>query len=235
MIELNSIIRVLLLSVVHVKTAAAEGRRQRKARQTRRRILAAAAELFTRQGYAATTVQQVAEHADVAWQTVYAVFGTKAAILSAAFDVAVASDDEPVPVADRPFEQAIRQAADPREKAGILARHLRESAARTAGIVSVIESAAPTDPEIAALWRTLQDQGLRGVTLTASSLQQQGVLRPGLTITRAADILWLYIGPWSYRVLVTERGWNPDEYETWLTDALDTQLMSNSPLPPRST
>jgi TetR/AcrR family transcriptional regulator, regulator of autoinduction and epiphytic fitness len=134
--------------------------------------------LFTRQGYAATTIQQVADQADVAWQTVYSVFGTKSAILSAVFDVAVAGDDEPAPVAERPFVQAIRQAADPREKAGIFARHLRESAARTASILSVIESAAPADPEIAALWRTLQDQGLRGMTLAASGFQQQGVLRP---------------------------------------------------------
>lgn len=216
--------------MAHVKTVAAEGRRQKKARQTRRRILTAAAELFTRQGYAATTIQQVADQADVAWQTVYSVFGTKSAILSAVFDVAVAGDDEPAPVAERPFVQAIRQAADPREKAGIFARHLRESAARTAGILSVIESAAPTDPEIAALWRTLQDQGVREMTLAASGFQQQGVLRPGLTITRAADILWLYTGPWSYRVLVTERGWTPDEYEAWLTGTLYTQLMNDSPL-----
>jgi TetR/AcrR family transcriptional regulator, regulator of autoinduction and epiphytic fitness len=212
-----------------VKTVAGEGRRQKKARQTRRRILTAAAELFTRQGYAATTIQQVADQADVAWQTVYSVFGTKSAILSAVFDVAVAGDDEPAPVAERPFVQAILQAADPREKAGIFARHLRESAARTAGILSVIESAAPADPEIAALWRTLQDQGLRGMILAASGFQQQGVLRPGLTVTRAADILWLYVGPWSYRVLVTERGWTPDEYQTWLTDTLYTQLMNHSP------
>jgi TetR/AcrR family transcriptional regulator, regulator of autoinduction and epiphytic fitness len=216
--------------MAHVKAVAGEGRRQKKARQTRRRILTAAAELFTRQGYAATTIHQIADQADVAWQTVYSVFGTKSAILSAAFDVAVAGDDEPAPVAERPFVQAILQAADPREKAGIFARHLRESAARTAGILSVIESAAPADPEIAALWRTLQDQGLRGMILAASGFQQQGVLRPGLTVTRAADILWLYVGPWSYRVLVTERGWTPDEYQTWLTDTLYTQLMNDSPL-----
>jgi len=211
--------------VTEVKAAAAEGRRQRKARQTRRRILAAATELFTRQGYTATTIQQIAEQADVAWQTVYSVFGTKAAILSAAFDVAVAGDDEPVPVAERPFVQAIRDAADPREKAGIFARHLRASASRTAGVVSVIESAATTDPEIAALWRKLRDQGLRGMTLAARGFQDQGALRPGLTIPRAADILWFYLGPWSYRVLVTERGWTLDEYETWLADALYAQVL----------
>jgi TetR/AcrR family transcriptional regulator, regulator of autoinduction and epiphytic fitness len=212
--------------VTDVKTSASGGRRQRRARQTRQRILTAAAELFARQGYAATTMQQIAERADVAWQTVYAVFGTKAAVLSAVFDVAVAGDDELVPVAERPFVQAIRGAADPRAKAAIFARHLRESAARTAGVLSVIEAAAATDPEISELWRTLAGQGVRGMTLAATGFRDQGVLRPDLTIARAADILWLYVGPWTYRVLVTERGWTLDEYEEWLARTLYTQLMA---------
>src|SRR6478752_658798 len=141
-----------------VKTPAPEGRRQKRARQTRRNILAAAHELFVRQGYARTTIQQIADQADVAWQTVYSVFGNKPAILSAVFDVAVAGDDEPVPVPARPFVQAIKDADDPGEKMRIFARHLRESGIRTAGVLSVIESAATTDPEIAGLWRKLQDQ-----------------------------------------------------------------------------
>jgi TetR/AcrR family transcriptional regulator, regulator of autoinduction and epiphytic fitness len=215
--------------VTDVKAPEPEGRRQRRARQTRRRILTAAAKLFIQQGYAATTIQQIAEQADVAWQTVYSVFGTKAAVLSAVFDVAVAGDDEPVPVPERPFVQAIKDAADPRDKAAIFARHLRESAARTAGVLSIIDSAASTDPEIAALWRTLQDQGLRGMTMAATSFQEQGILRPGLSVARAADILWLYTGPWAFRVLVTGRGWTLDEYQAWLAGTLYTQLMINSP------
>ena len=210
-----------------VKTSISGGRRQRRARQTRQRILSAAAELFERQGYAATTMQQIAEQADVAWQTVYAVFRTKAAVLSAVFDVAVAGDDEPEPVAERPFVRAIRDAAEPRAKAAIFARHLRESAARTAGVMSVIDAAAATDPEISELWRNLVGQGLRGMTLAATGFRDQGVLRPELTIARAADILWLYVGPWTYRVLVTERSWTLDEYEQWLARTLYSQLMAD--------
>jgi hypothetical protein len=67
------------------------------------------------------------------------------------------------------------------------------------------------------------------MTMAASSFREQGILRPGLTVTRAADILWLYVGPWAYRVLVTERGWTPDEYQTWLAGTLYTQLMNNGP------
>lgn len=130
-----------------------------------------------------------------------------------------------MPVAQRPFVHAIKDAAHPREKARIFALHLRESAARTAGVLSVIEAAATADAEIASLWRTLQDQGLRKMTLAARGLREQGALRPGLSIARAADILWLYIGPWAHRVLVTERGWILDDYESWLADTLYSQLM----------
>lgn len=212
-----------------VKTPPPGGRRQRRARQTRRRILAAAQELFAQRGYTATTIQQIADRADVAWQTVYSVFKTKAAILSAVFDVAIAGDDEPVPVRERPWVHAIQDAGDPLEKMRIFGRHLREAGARTAGVLSVIESAAATDPQIAALWRTLQDQRLYGMTLAADHLQQAGALRPGLSAARAADILWLYTGPWAYRALVTERGWTPEEYETWITGTLHAQLMNPAP------
>jgi AcrR family transcriptional regulator len=209
-----------------VKTPVPEGRRQKRARQTRRSILAAAHELFVRDGYARTTIRQIADRADVAWQTVYAVFGGKSAILAAVFDVAVAGDDEPLPVPERPFVQAIKDADDPLEKARIFARHLREAGARIASVLAVIESAAATDPEIAGLWRDLQDQRLRGMTMAANSFQEQGALRPGLSVGRAADILWLYAGPWAFRCFVTDRGWSLDEYEAWIADTLYTQLMN---------
>ena len=90
----------------------------------------------------------------------------------------------------------------------------------------VIESAAATDPEIADLWRELQDQRLRGMTMAARAFREQGALRPGLSIGRAADILWLYAGPWAYRSFVTDRGWSLDEYEAWIGDTLYRQLMS---------
>src|SRR4029077_2029840 len=215
-----------------VKTPAPEGRRQKRARQTRRNILAAAHELFVRQGYARTTIQQIADQADVAWQTVYAVFGGKPAILSAVFGVAVAGDDEPVPVPERPFVQAIAEAGDPRAKARIFARHLREAGERIAGVLSVIESAAATDPEIAGLWRELQDQRLRGMTMAARAFRDQGALRPGLSVGRAADILWHYAGPWAYRSFVPGRGWTRGEDGAWVGDPPHPQGGAPEPAPP---
>jgi TetR/AcrR family transcriptional regulator, regulator of autoinduction and epiphytic fitness len=204
-----------------------EGRRQRAARRTRQRITAAAHELFLAQGYEATTIRQIADRADVAWQTVYAVFGNKVAILNTVFDVAVAGDDEPVRVMDRPFAQAIRASADPVEKARLHARHMRETYERIAGIVGVIEAAAAADPEIAGLWQRLQDQRRYGMGVAAADMVQaageQGRTSP-LPAEHAADVLWFLTGPWAYRALVVERGWRPDEYEDWMARTIAGQL-----------
>ncbi len=52
--------------------------REERAQVTRRRIADAARRLFFRDGYAATTIARIATEADVAVQTVYAVYGSKA-------------------------------------------------------------------------------------------------------------------------------------------------------------
>jgi AcrR family transcriptional regulator len=223
---------VLLYAVPTVKptaAGAASGRRARRALETRRRIRAAAGELFVAQGYGSTTIQQIADRADVAWQTVYSVFGTKAAILSELFDVTVAGDDQPIPVAQRPFVRQIADARHPWDKARILAAHFRQTAARSADIHGVIEVASTTDPDIAALWDTLMNQLIRGMTMAVTALHEQNALRADLSITQAADRLWWYAGPWTYRGLVTRRGWSLDEFENWLTETLYTQLMVQPP------
>jgi AcrR family transcriptional regulator len=206
----------------------AEGRRARSARETRRRILAAAHELFVRQGYAATTVQQVAEVADVAWQTVYAVFGNKPAILSALFDVTVVGDDEPIPMMERPFVRQIADAADPREKAGIFAAHIRRTSARTAGVVAVLEAASASDPAIGQLWQKLADQRRFGMTQAVANFRAAGVLRDDLTNEEAVAVLWFFTGPWPYRAMVTESGLSDDAFESWMAETLYTQLFASS-------
>jgi AcrR family transcriptional regulator len=60
-----------------------EGRRDRKKRETRERIQAAALELFTSRGYRGTTIAAIAEHADVATRTVTLHFPTKEELLFA--------------------------------------------------------------------------------------------------------------------------------------------------------
>src|SRR5579872_2562738 len=56
--------------------------RQRQAKETRRRILQAARSQFESCGYAATTIDAIAEIADVSPKTIAAAFGSKRALLA---------------------------------------------------------------------------------------------------------------------------------------------------------
>ena len=46
-----------------------------------------------------------------------------------------------------------------------------------------------------------------------------------LGLARVRDILWMYTGRDVYRMLVLERGWSSDEYESWLAETLIKALM----------
>jgi AcrR family transcriptional regulator len=76
----------------------AEGRRERKKRQTRATIVAAAFTLFAERGFEAVTVSEIAGAADVARATLFSYFHTKDAIV-----LDVVGDEDPAEiVAGRP-------------------------------------------------------------------------------------------------------------------------------------
>src|SRR5215468_5883978 len=87
-------------------------RRAEQARRTRARILVAATEQFVARGYAATTVRSIAEAARISVPTVELIFSTKPKLLKAAIDVAIAGDDEPVPMFEREWAAAAAEAGD---------------------------------------------------------------------------------------------------------------------------
>ncbi len=61
-------------------------RRERKKQETRKRIYSAAFELFLEKGFDETTVEEIAEHADVAKGTVFNYFPQKSSFLPAVFE-----------------------------------------------------------------------------------------------------------------------------------------------------
>jgi AcrR family transcriptional regulator len=73
---------------------AALTRRERKKRETRRRIYSAAFELFLEKGFDETTVEQIADRADVAKGTVFNYFPHKTSFLAALADDWLARMDE---------------------------------------------------------------------------------------------------------------------------------------------
>src|SRR5947209_20026657 len=120
--------------------------RQREALERRRRIRAAAKELFVERGYADTPLTSVAERAGVSVALVYSAFGTKGALLKEVYDTTLAGDDAQVPVLERAPAVRMREESDPAAVLRIYARSLRQRQERLAPLRRVLEGAAQVDP-----------------------------------------------------------------------------------------
>lgn len=203
--------------------------RAEKARATRRRMREAALRLFREQGYAATPMQAIAEEAGVAVQTLYFTFGTKRALLSEIFDVAIAGDEEPIATLDRPHVQELMADPDPVAQLRGQARFTRSVLERLAPALEVVRGAATADPDLAELWETSVKQRATVQERFISALAAKTSLRQGLDQAAAADIGLALQGPELYDILVGRRGWSPDRYEHWLADALISQLLGATP------
>lgn len=200
--------------------------RREQAQLTRRLIIAAASSLFAVQGYAATSIDQIAETAGVGRATVFTAVGGKVALLEAAWNVALVGDDEAVALPDRPESRAIMAEPDPRR---FLSRYIAlvvEIDARSAGIYEAVRGAATADPAIEALYTKIQAGRYTGATHVVELLRSKGGLRPDLAPETATDILWTVLEPMLYRLLVHERGWPLDRYRVWLDQTLQGQLIA---------
>jgi AcrR family transcriptional regulator len=200
--------------------------RERQAKATRRAVLEAARQLFIAQGYGATTVEQIAQHAGVSKPTVFTAVGNKQLLLRAVRDVAIAGDDEPVAVAKRPATDRIRAEPDQRRAVALLARHLTGVASRYAELHEVVHAAADSgEDELRDLWQLEEDQRLTGARLWIEVLTDKGPLRQGLDPGTAVDLLWLLMSPDNYYRLVHRRRWTNKQYQRWLAAAI-VQLLS---------
>jgi AcrR family transcriptional regulator len=203
----------------------ASGRRA-QARRNQAAVLQAARQLFLERGFAATTMPAIASAGGVSVQTVYKTFGNKSRLAKAVFDVAIAGDDEPVPMLQRASLVRVRAEPDPRAKLRLYGEFLTEVAPRHVPVQLVIRDAASTDPEARAVWSELQAERLKGMTLFARALHDDGHLRPGISVNEARDVLWTYNSAELFELLVIERKWSPKRYGRWVADALIAALVS---------
>jgi AcrR family transcriptional regulator len=199
--------------------------RQAQAAQTRAAILEAAAELFVDPGYAAAPLTAVAARAGVAVQTVYKVFGSKQALLSALVDVTVAGDDEPIPLPQRPFVAEIAALPDARAKLSRYAVHLVGIHARQAQVMLALAAAATADPEAAAIWRKNVTERRHGMTGFAHHLASTGELREDRSLDAVVDVLWLAMDVRNYDCLVRERGWTEQQFREWYVDTVAAAIL----------
>jgi AcrR family transcriptional regulator len=199
--------------------------RDEQARRTRRAIVTAAHDLFVAQGYAATTIDAIAQAARVSRRTVFNSVGGKAVLLKLALDWAITGDDEPIPLADRPAVKAIKAEPDPRKRLALWAQTVVDVAARVAPISEVLTVAADVDPAAAHLLADAARGRMSGAAAFVHHLAAQDGLAAHVTEQHAADLCWALMDGHLYRLLVAQRGWTAGDFTRWLTDSLAATLL----------
>jgi AcrR family transcriptional regulator len=200
-------------------------RRQQQAAATRLAILEAAERLFQRDGYPSTTMEMIASEAGVSLKTVYLPFTTKSGLLRALWDLRLKGDQRDAPVAQHEWFREVLEEDDPVRKLRLNARNSRVAKARTGQMFGIIRGAAEIDPDCHALWELVQSDFHANQAVIVDSIDRRGSLRPGLTAAQATDILWTLNHPDVWLLLVGERGWTPEAYETWLAQTSSAQLL----------
>jgi AcrR family transcriptional regulator len=198
--------------------------REEAARRTREAVLEAAVEVFVEVGYAGATIEQIAARAGVSRPTVFGV-GSKAQLFALARQRAATGGR--VTANDEGFKQLL---AIPDAR-----RLLEEFAAFTAAIAQrlgplqlVLEQTAGTDPELAQLLESSQQELLECASGIVAAVAATGSLRRDIPAEAAADMLWLQIQPTNYRRLVQERGWSHRAFERWHAAAMIAALLEPS-------
>jgi len=202
-------------------------RRRKRAQATRGRVLEAARALFIEQGYVATTINVIAERADVAPETVYATFGTKRALLAELVDVSIAGDPAASPILEQEWVRELRKEPDDRRRVRTLAHHGRSILERRAALDEVVRGAAAADPDIAVLWEHGKAERAAGQRELLRIVTAGTGLREGMDLETAADILYALGSPETYRLLVVDRGWSGPQFERWYGDTIERLLLGS--------
>lgn len=209
--------------MTEVKRRYDASRRRERARLNRHRILDAARTRFLRDGYAVTTVAQIAADADVSPQTVTKQFSNKPGLVRALFDVALTGDEEGGGLEARDFIVAIHEEPDPHRKLHMFGAVLASMLPRTAPIQLLLRDAG--DAESAEVWTAIKAGRLAGMTNLATNLHAGGHLRAGVDVDTARDVLWAFSSPELFQLLVMERGWPTEQYAEFLASGAAAELL----------
>lgn len=192
--------------------------REAAAVATREQILAAAADLFTREGFAAATVAAISKEAGVSAPTIYATFGSKGEIMKA---LLVRMEDD---AGAAGWLSRIRAEPDPAAKLDQFASWSRALFATGRDLIAAAMHARH-DPAVAEM--TAQGDINRRAALSRliQDLTEESALRPEIDPAQAVDIAWLLTGPELFLRATRGCGWSDDAYEEWLGHCLRNQLL----------
>ncbi|TQM32872.1 TetR family transcriptional regulator [Nocardia bhagyanarayanae] len=199
-----------------VKRRYDASKRRESARSRRRAVVVAAQQLFERDGFRATTLAAVAERAGVSVKGLYNSFGSKADLAKAVFDFVIAGDDQPIPVAKRPEQLAMRAESEIHRKIEMFTRGLAHRQRRAAQVIILIRDGRHVDDSLAPVWDQLGAEALAGATIVGRDWLATGELRAGIELDEVRDVLANYFRIDNYEWLVLQQGWTFERYTRWL-------------------
>lgn len=195
-----------------------QGIRAEAAEQTRRRILDAVADQLRHAPTQPLSLDKVARAAGVSRSTVYADFGSRAGL----FDAFVADLWARTGLADLTAAVAARDARAHLRDALDAASRMK---ARDLEIYRVLHAMDRLDPSSAGeAVRAMETDRHGGVAHLARRLSEAGVLRAGVTVDWATDVLWMLTSFESLDLLLTGRGLTVEEAIERLTVTAERAL-----------
>jgi AcrR family transcriptional regulator len=210
---------------VKPKRAYNSTRRQAQAQATRRVILEVAERLFVTDGYVATTIEGIATESGVSAKTVYDAFATKSGLLRGVWDLALKGDTDDAPVEARPWFLQVVEEPDPARIVKLIVRQSVEVKQRIGPVLRVIRAASSVDDDSAALWTLIQSDFHANQRALVAAIAKRKGLKVGLSVDRAADILWMLNHPDTWLALHDDRGWSAKEFEKWFAATAAQQLL----------
>ena len=199
-------------------------------------MVAAAYRLFCENGYLGTTMTAVAAEANVAVQTLYYTFHTKAQLFGEAVGAAVVGFDEwhqpsPEPIAIDDLAQMLtwwdefESAPDSARALKVFVHHGVDVLERVAPLVTALHGSAG-DPDVVPVLLLGEERRVgsyRAVVRTIAA--KKGGLRRVLTIPEATDVLLVLFSAELYQALASGRGWPRARCERFFSELLATQLL----------
>jgi len=169
----------------------------------------------------------IAAEAGVALKTVYLAFATKSGVLRAVWDLLLKGDADDAPVAARPHYREMLEEPDPERQLRLNASNARAVKTRIGPLLRVIRSAAAVDADSAALWGLIQSDFYENQRALITTIYERGGLRADLDPKTATDILWALNNPDVWLLLVGDRDWTPEQFESWFAQTTCDQLLSD--------
>jgi AcrR family transcriptional regulator len=201
--------------------------REEQAAATRHRVFAAARTLFEANGYAATTVNDVAAAARVSAETIYKSIGGKSGLLDGIIEEAIAGPEQ-LPLEEQDEHRNIAGLATPEERLRAYVAFCCGVLERTKPVHKILRSAADTEPRAAEV--RVRQQRTRLVRNTSRLDEFIGpALRSGLTLEQAAHHFYALSSPELYELLTTQLRWSKQRHRQWLADIAVRELLGHAP------